>query len=126
MNDLVFYFYISGKMTPPVVASLNSSFGSKPKNEEVTTAFVPAGRFSLDRFSEGPIAIYLDDNEYPLDGSINLTSKTSPLPQELLTEVRGFWVCMLYIIAFRIFISFRNYTQMIKRLNGIVLNCAMD
>uniref|UniRef100_A0AC35G323 Anillin homology domain-containing protein n=1 Tax=Panagrolaimus sp. PS1159 TaxID=55785 RepID=A0AC35G323_9BILA len=99
------------KFTPPV-PNHNTSIGSR-NDEDVTTGFELAGSFIFSRSSIGHFTAFFDNPIYPLDGSAEVNSKVSALPEELATEVKGIW---------KFFSETEVISYYIEKKDGI-LNC---
>uniref|UniRef100_A0A914YVD1 Uncharacterized protein n=1 Tax=Panagrolaimus superbus TaxID=310955 RepID=A0A914YVD1_9BILA len=95
------------KFTPPV-SNHNTSVGSR-NDENVTSGFELAGHFVLSRSLIGHFTAFFENALYPLEGTAEINSKVSALPEEVSAEIKGFWVCFVFYIFNNQLSIFRNF-----------------
>lgn len=60
-----------------------------------SSEFTLCGRVLLNRDTVGTQRFYLENVEYPLEGTIELKSSCTPVPAIIETGFNGFLVCFL-------------------------------
>uniref|UniRef100_A0A7E4VFA5 Anillin domain-containing protein n=1 Tax=Panagrellus redivivus TaxID=6233 RepID=A0A7E4VFA5_PANRE len=75
--------------------NLNTSTASKGSSrfepDDDSRGFVSVGHITLTRFIQGEVTVGVADAQYPIDSTVELSCKCSPLPEKLAHEVVGVW-----------------------------------
>jgi hypothetical protein len=86
-------------------------YDNSDDDEIETNAFKPVGHAYLTRESDGHTSFLISDNEYPLDGSMDIKCEVSKLPPDLTEIMAGYWTL----------ISDSSFNKLwVKMFNGVL------